>query len=748
MISVLEQHTQFNNLSVRDLLEARDLFHVHLMNKENVVGTALGRYRIRNEDLGDNDKIISRPKDYEHKDGRSLSNSRVVDQSWPCILVFVSHWVHRNEMKNSDPVQYVPPNIYMPDGRIVPICVVEAPVQSETDQDVDEEEVEFPDNVVSGGYPLVINSQGIKKIASAGCIVTDGNKFYVITNKHVTGTPGIPIYSKLRGEYKRIGITTDINIGNSRFQSVYDGWVQPNLFLNVDVGLIEIDDINSWKTDIYGLGPLGKVVDINVKNISLKLIGVNVEAHGAVSGKLEGEIAALFYRYKSIGGYEYISDFLIGPRHDQSSLKTKHGDSGTIWAIPPHSPANDKDEYMPVAIQWGQRAVKNSGKDVPDTFALATNLSHVCRDLDLDVVRGWNLDLDYTWGKTGHFKVGFAACDIVTNAKLKELLTANADRIGIDDADLIAGKVPPGMYTKKFIPMTDVADMYWRNHRPDDESNHFADMDDQDPGVYNNKTLLELCFTATGKIIDKWVDVAKWLDYYQQLDVAKPEKTKAGNLRPRLGGLPFRVWQMYNEMVSILKGTDSDDVKLAKFVTAGGTLSHYVGDACQPLHISCLHDGYPDGTGAGVHGAYERDMLDTYKKKPEANLLAGITALLQPVKTTDLVTGGRNIAKKVLSLMWDTYQLIPPKQIVDNYATNHSGKKLWEAFGEKTKQTIANGAHTMAVIWQSAWIEGDGDALTVSTTPIKETDLMHWYKKGSFVQSYKLNDPALKHLLV
>jgi len=98
--------------------------------------------------------------------------------------------------------------------------------------------------------------------------------------------------------------------------------------------------------------------------------------------------------------------------------------------------------------------------------------------------------------------------------------------------------------------------------------------------------------------------------------------------------------------------------------------------------------------------------------------------------------------------MWDTYQLIPPKQIVDNYATNHSGKKLWETFGEKTKQTIANGAHTMAVIWQSAWIEGDGDALTVSTTPIKETDLMHWYKKDSFVQSYQLNDPALKPLLV
>jgi hypothetical protein len=37
-------------LSVKDLLEARNTYHYHLMNKPNVVGTAIGLYLIRKSD--------------------------------------------------------------------------------------------------------------------------------------------------------------------------------------------------------------------------------------------------------------------------------------------------------------------------------------------------------------------------------------------------------------------------------------------------------------------------------------------------------------------------------------------------------------------------------------------------------------------------------------------------------------------------------------------------------------------------
>ena len=63
-----------------------------------------------------------------------------------------------------------------------------------------------------------------------------------------------------------------------------------------------------------------------------------------------GEITALLYRYKSVGGFEYLADFLIGPRAGDESggtasavagqpeLLTRPGDSGTLWLLDPVNP--------------------------------------------------------------------------------------------------------------------------------------------------------------------------------------------------------------------------------------------------------------------------------------------------------------------------------------------------------------------------------------------------------------------------
>src|SRR5262245_7063856 len=40
----------FSSLSLRDLLDARDAYHVHLSHLENVVATAIGRYLIHEDD--------------------------------------------------------------------------------------------------------------------------------------------------------------------------------------------------------------------------------------------------------------------------------------------------------------------------------------------------------------------------------------------------------------------------------------------------------------------------------------------------------------------------------------------------------------------------------------------------------------------------------------------------------------------------------------------------------------------------
>src|SRR5262245_56747721 len=90
---------QFASLSLIDLLRARDQFHPHLMHKANVVGTAVGRYRIRKADpypKDDEEAAVGGPR--AAKGTQTLENSEVRSYSWPCVLVFVSRWQEASEL--------------------------------------------------------------------------------------------------------------------------------------------------------------------------------------------------------------------------------------------------------------------------------------------------------------------------------------------------------------------------------------------------------------------------------------------------------------------------------------------------------------------------------------------------------------------------------------------------------------------------------------------------------------------------
>src|SRR5664279_5327044 len=123
---------KFSHLSLRDLIEAREMFHAHLINKKNVVATAIGRYLIRLDDIDDNGKYDPQKK----KVARTLDNSVVIDISWPCILAFVDQWEQKEKLISSESTDVVPSCVYMPDGRVVPICVVYAPKNPVSDSNV------------------------------------------------------------------------------------------------------------------------------------------------------------------------------------------------------------------------------------------------------------------------------------------------------------------------------------------------------------------------------------------------------------------------------------------------------------------------------------------------------------------------------------------------------------------------------------------------------------------------------------
>ncbi len=748
----------YTALSMQDLLTARDLYHLHLMNKKNVVATAIGYYRIRKADTwptGTNTNPDNSKNKYIE---RTLGNSEVRPYSWPAILVFVERWEEERELLEKNGSEILPKALYLPDGKAVPVCIIKAEKIEESNEVVDFSKVNFPRNVISGGFPLLTEVQNEKRIASFGCLVTDGHLTYALTNKHVVGKQGTPVMTILNDCEVVVGKASGLQLGRIPFEDIYPTLKGTSVYLNMDIGLVEIDDINQWKAEVFGIGQLEKIIDLDTNNITLKLINQKVVGFGAVSGqKFEGEIQALFYRYKSVGGFEYVCDFLIGPRtkditqkqsNENRALSVHHGDSGTLVLLelaPDDTTESNSMEtkYYPLGVLWGMHEFLDSGTNMKQPYILATCLSSVFNLLDVELIRNWNLDLVNTWGKTGHFKVGAKACELVSSRKLSKLLIANQKNIGYTDTDLIAGNTVGGRFTKDFVPLADVADIIWRSTRPSDESNHFSDIDEKNAAVMNGKSLLELSLAK-----DTNIDIDFWLDFDNQMDIADPvfhknKTTGIDELRPRRGALPFRVWQMYNQMILAVENGD-----LVGFITAGGTMSHYVGDACQPLHISYLHHGHPGENEYGVHSDYETILID---KKMEL-LFTGVESVAKKITSNELIgKTGKSAAKRVLQLMRDTIISLPPEEVVAVWkASAGVGKynNMWDALGDRTIKNIAEGSKVLAILWQSAWKHGGGNTKfkNADLVELDHMELQNRYMDKSFVPSYGMDDPRFREV--
>jgi hypothetical protein len=739
MSNPLSIDQNFNALSLKDLLEARDLYHTHLLHKQNVIATAIGRYLIRKSDPwpapADKPAKKSLKKSQQAADKpavrgrRTLDNSEVRPYSWPCILVFVDHWVDRDKFGHArnqlDSEEIVPKTLYLPDGRTVPVCIVEAPKQEVVDSHASQ--ALFPDHLIGGGFPLVLQVQQQQHIASVGGLVTDGHLVYALTNRHVTGAPGEPVYSIIGGELVKIGKSSAKQLTRMPFEEVYNLWPGKHVFVNLDIGLIEIDDKNAWTAQIFGIGQMGPLADLSVNNLSLKLIGAKVRAFGAATGQMKGAIHALFYRYKSVAGSEYVSDFLIGPR-DEKPFKTNPGDSGTLWMLDfEEETTNPKSQLMPIAVQWGGHVFLDQTGSSQRSYALATCLSTVCNLLEVDVIRDWNIGQTEYWGEMGHYTVGAKACEILSEPGLRRLMEANHDRVGFPDdvlGDPSRYQIHQAHYT--FVPLADVADNVWRNSRPSDSNNHFADLDEPGgPGEYEGRTLLQLCQNPNN------ISVEVWSRFYDDL----------GETRP--GALPFRVWQFYNEMVKFLSAGNRPDI--ARFVCAAGCLAHYIGDACQPLHISRLHHNFPGMSGsvpAKVHSVFETTMLNGHA----AEIVAGLNRRLRRtrVRPSFAGQGGKGAAIRVIQLMRETVQRIPPEAICNAYNQEHSpaarSNRLWNDFGEATMDSLVEGIKCLGDIWESAWQEGGGNQIAQSRLRAISTDtLSRIYRDRNFVVSLSLS---------
>ena len=741
----LSLENNFALLSLRDLLAAREHFHWHLMHKQNVVATAVGRYRIRKSDPrpGSTKPNGNAARSAERRPVRTLTNSEVRSYSWPAILVFVERWVDPDDFAHPDDA--VPSAVYMPNGQKVPLCVIQ--VEKDDVRREGDAQFNYPASVIGGGYPVICDVQGQEHIASIACLVTDGNKTYALTNRHVAGGPGTRIDAIVGRNRVSIGTSATSQLTRKFLTELYPGWPGKDVYVDLDIGLIEVDDVYQWTTQVYGVGEIGPLADLDVSNISLRLIGCPVRAHGAASGDMRGEICALFYRYKSVGGFEYVADVLIGPARDRP-LGTHPGDSGTLWLT---HVEGDKLGPQPIALQWGGQVFLDR-TERRSSYALATFLSTVCNQLDVTLLRDWNVGLPDYWGAVGHYSIATKACSIIRNPKLRRLMGANLERISYKVED-INKKRMAGLSKQTFVPLADVPDMVWKvgPHKrggmtSPEHANHFADMDRElDPKLPQGATLLEICDGKPGN-----VDVDLWRQYYTAVQRQFPKEHESRGL------LPFRVWQIYDTMVSFLRAGRADE-----FVCAAGILSHYVGDSCQPLHISYLFNGDPDHTvdgvmrdpqtgekkhgqvplGLGVHSAYEDQMIDRHV--PE--IMKGVDGILARVRQPALVTGGHDAAVAVVNLMQQTFRAIAPKDIIAEFVKVQDQKPaqradaMWRNLGDDTVKVMADGCFCLAQLWDSAWEEGGGDRAIHDFNSIDETRLEQLYQNPSFLPSHTID---------
>ena len=720
----------FHSLSVQDLLEARDHYHVHLSHRENVIGTAVGLYRIRVEDPDAKDPYKRRASGAGGP--RTLRNTVTRKWSWPCVLVFVNKWTPLAALRKSPSTMedLVPSRLFLPDGRVVPTCVIYSPTVERRPATL--RRLTFPAGAIGGGFPILTDVQGEEHIGSVGCLVTDGNAVYGLTNRHVVGDPGTPIYTLLSGNRYQVGVSDRRQVGKLPFPEVYSSLGGAQSFANLDAGLIRLDDIRQWTSQIYGIGQLGALVNLTESNVSLDLIGCPVRAFGAASGELLGAIMGLFFRYRTVGGADFVADFLIGPRaNDPIGPQTRPGDSGTVWCWDRLADATESSEppqqepLRPMAVQWGGQALLDADGNQTQ-FALATTLSQICRALDVDVVREWGVGLSEYWGKVGHYKVGAFACELVTSKKLRTLMMANQERIGVSDADLKAGKLPNNNQPE-FVALADVADLIWRSKRGKDAANHFADLDEEGSGEFEGRTLMDLWFKQPSSR-----NPQIWTAFYDALG------DNGARIADRhRGALPFRVAEIYSEMVGFVAAKD-----VTQFVCAAGLLAHYVGDACQPLHVSHLHHGRPGHPEESeVHSVYETQMLD----RRRVELVDGVNKLLEQTGgAIHRFKGAAAAAHLTVELMKKTLALIDPLEVIDAYNAEEGQERvphMWNVLGARTMKTIANGARALATIWQSAWVEGGGNSIAATKlVTVPTASLRTLYLKKDFLESNWLKD--------
>ena len=143
----------------------------------------------------------------------------------------------------------------------------------------------------------------------------------------------------------------------------------------------------------------------------------------------------------------------------------------------------------------------------------------------------------------------------------------------------------------------------------------------------------------------------------------------------------------------------------------------------------------PGPSRPGVHTAYDEDVnshIVALIEKLNTRLESG--ALKKPAA----VASGHAAAVAVVELMDQTFHDLKPAAIIKAF---NADADLWVKFGDKTVDLMAQGALTLAMLWESAWKQGHGKTKISNADlgPVDEKELAKLYLDPDFVPSKTLD---------
>src|SRR5262249_16296290 len=109
-----------------------------------------------------------------------------------------------------------------------------------------------------------------------------------------------------------------------------------------------------------------------------------------------------------------------------------------------------------------------------------------------------------------------------------------------------------------------------------------------------------------------------------------------------------------------------------------------------------------------------------------------------------MINSGFGAAQCTIDMMRATFNAIPPAEIVQVFIDFKGKPKersefLWKKFGTQTIGVMEDGAHLLAVLWESAWLLGDGETNVQSTGSIDKNEAMKICDATDFIPSLTID---------